>query len=59
MRTDPTTKVYIQRRTTEGKSPREARRCLKRAIARQVVKLLERGPAEESLTAAKNLAMAA
>ncbi|MEU9009614.1 transposase [Streptomyces sp. NPDC048479] len=59
MRIDPATKVYIQRRTTEGKSPREARRCLKRAIARQVVKLLERGPAEESLTAANNLAMAA
>jgi len=29
-------------RTAEGKSPREIRRCLKRGIARQLFKLLER-----------------
>jgi transposase len=30
------------RRTAEGKSIREIRRCLKRAVARQLFKLLER-----------------
>jgi transposase len=48
MRVDPATKAYIQRWTTEGKSPREARRCLKRTVARQVFKLLERTPTEEA-----------
>ena len=33
---DPTTRTYVQRRTTEGKSKREIIRCLKRYIARQV-----------------------
>jgi isocitrate lyase len=41
-RVDPTTKAYIARRVSEGKSVREARRCLKRATARQLFKLLER-----------------
>jgi len=30
------TREYIQRRTAEGKSPREIRRCLKRYIAREI-----------------------
>ena len=30
------------RRTSEGRSAREIRRCLKRAVARQLFKLLER-----------------
>ncbi|WP_252826748.1 IS110 family RNA-guided transposase [Actinoallomurus soli] len=59
MRIDPATKAYVQRRTTEGKSPREARRCLKRTIARQVFKLLERRPAEESRTVTDDLPLAA
>jgi transposase len=42
MRDDPLTRAYVQRRTTEGKNPREIRRCLKRIIARQLYKLLER-----------------
>jgi len=31
---DPTTREYVARRTTGGKSPREIRRCLKRYLAR-------------------------
>lgn len=38
---DPRTKAYAARRTAEGKSPREIKRCLKRAVARQVFRLLE------------------
>jgi transposase len=37
---DPETHVYIQRRLSEGKSKREAIRCLKRHIARQIWHLL-------------------
>ncbi|MEV4364914.1 IS110 family transposase [Nonomuraea sp. NPDC049625] len=43
-RVDPDTRAYIARRISEGKSPREARRCLKRALSRQLFKLLERAP---------------
>jgi transposase len=42
LRDDPATKAYAARRTAEGKSPREIKRCLKRAIARQLFRLLER-----------------
>ena len=42
MRDDPLTRAYVQRRTTDGKNPREIRRCLKRIIARQLSRLLER-----------------
>jgi hypothetical protein len=35
-----TTKTCIKRRTAEGKS--EVRRCLRRAVARQLDRLLER-----------------
>jgi transposase len=34
--TDPETRNYITKRTTQGKTPREARRCLKRHITRQL-----------------------
>jgi hypothetical protein len=37
MRDCPATKAYIARRTAEGKTIREIKRCLKRYIARQVV----------------------
>lgn len=37
----PTTKTYAARRTAEGKSPREIKRCLKRAVARQLFRALE------------------
>jgi transposase len=42
LRDDPTTRVYAARRRAEGKSPREIRRCIKRAVARQLFKLLQR-----------------
>ena len=37
------TKDYVARRTAEGKTPREIKRCLKRYVARDLFKLLERG----------------
>jgi transposase len=39
---DPATIAYIERRTSEGKSTREAVRCLKRYLARRLYRLLER-----------------
>jgi len=41
LRVDPTTRAYIERRVAQGKTPREARRCLKRYIARRLFRLLE------------------
>jgi len=38
------TKAYIERRTSDGKTPREIRRCLKRYIARDLFRLLEHHP---------------
>ena len=43
-RHDQATRDYTARRTTEGKNPREIRRCLKRYIARDLYRLLEHGP---------------
>jgi len=40
-RIDPTTRAYIQRRLSEGKTEREAVRCLKRYLARSLYRLLE------------------
>jgi transposase len=37
-----TTKTYTKRRAAQGKSEREVRRCLTRAVARQLYRLLER-----------------
>jgi transposase len=42
LRDDAQTRAYAARRQAEGKSIRDIRRCLKRAIARQLFKLLER-----------------
>jgi transposase len=42
LRDDPTTRAYAARRRADGKSPREIRRCVKRAIARHLFKLLQR-----------------
>jgi transposase len=42
-RTHPPTKAYIQRRLQEGKTRREATRCLKRYLARNLYRLLEHG----------------
>ena len=40
-RTHPATIAYIQRRVQEGKTSREATRCLKRYLARNLYRLLE------------------
>jgi transposase len=42
LRDDPEARAYAARRRGEGKSTRDVRRCLKRAVARQLFKLLER-----------------
>jgi transposase len=54
LRTDPDTRAYMARRTAEGKSRRDAKRCLRRVIARQLFRLLERydHPGVEILRAA-------
>jgi transposase len=43
-RTHQPTISYIERRLTEGKSRREANRCLKRCLARSLYRLLENPP---------------
>jgi len=42
-RSHPATIAYIQRRIQEGKTKREANRCLKRYLARSLYRLLEHG----------------
>jgi transposase len=41
LRWDPVTQAYAARRTAEGKTAREIKRCLKRYIARDLYRLLE------------------
>jgi transposase len=41
VRWDEETKDYVKRRTAEGKTPREIKRCLKRYVARELYRLLE------------------
>jgi transposase len=43
-RCDPATRDHIARRTAEGKTRKEIRRCIKRYLARQLYRLLENGP---------------
>lgn len=43
-RTDPATQHYIDRRTSEGKTTREAVRCLKRYLARSLYRQMEAMP---------------
>jgi hypothetical protein len=43
-RAHPQTIAYIDRRIQEGKSRREAIRCLKRYLARSLYRPLEHGP---------------
>lgn len=43
-RIDPQTRVYLERKRAEGKSNREALRCLKRHLARHVHRLLSAPP---------------
>jgi hypothetical protein len=42
-RSHPATIAYTERRLQEGKSRREATRCLKRYLARNLYRLLEHG----------------
>jgi transposase len=42
IRSCPRTRAYAARRTAEGKTPREIRRCLKRYIARELYRQLNR-----------------
>jgi transposase len=44
IRYDGPTRDYVARRTTEGKTGREIKRCLSRHIARDLYRLLESGP---------------
>jgi transposase len=44
MRWDQKTQAYVKRRTAEGKTSREIKRCLKRYVARELFRLLEHGP---------------
>jgi len=41
----PATRDYVARRTTEGKTGREIKRCLARYVARDLYRLLESGAA--------------
>ena len=44
IRYDQLTRDYVARRTSEGKTTREIKRCLKRYIARDLYRLLENRP---------------
>jgi hypothetical protein len=44
IRWDTDTRAYVKRRTAQGKTPREIKRCLKRYVARELFNLLEHGP---------------
>ena len=44
IRYDQATRDYVARRTSEGKTTREIKRCLKRYIARDLYRLLEHRP---------------
>ena len=42
LRQDPATSLYVARRRAQGKSDKEIRRCLKRTLARQLYRLMQR-----------------
>jgi hypothetical protein len=41
LRWDTRSRNYIQRRISEGRTPREAIRCLKRYVAREIYQLIK------------------
>lgn len=49
LRWDPRTRAYIDRRVREGKTRREAIRCLKRYVAREIYNLIAQVPHRTSL----------
>ncbi|WP_055557188.1 IS110 family transposase [Streptomyces sp. NBRC 110028] len=55
MRLAPSTKTYVARKITEGKTSRDAQRCLKRVVCRQIFKILERGDRNTSKNSLKRL----
>ncbi|MFF2132489.1 transposase [Streptomyces olivochromogenes] len=59
IRLDPSTRAYVARRISEGKTARDAQRCLQRAICRQLFKLLERGERPTQQITAGDLPQAA
>lgn len=50
MRMDPATRAYVAKRTAEGRTPREIRRCLKRYLARQIYRQLNTEAATPATT---------
>jgi transposase len=50
MRFHPETKAYVARRLSEGRTPREIKRCLKRYVARRLFRLLESSQPSEHIT---------
>lgn len=52
MRDDSVTRSYVERRTTEGKTRREIRRCLKRYTTRQIYRTLNAANPTDPLPAA-------
>ncbi|MPZ88959.1 MAG: transposase [Nitriliruptorales bacterium] len=46
MSSDPRTRDYVERRTTEGKTKKEIMRCLKRYIAREVFRAITSPPGD-------------
>ncbi len=50
MRSHPRTRAYAQRRIAEGKSRREARRCVKRYLARHFYRVLNNPPSPSAQT---------
>jgi transposase len=52
MGTDPRTKAYVERRTTDGLSKREIMRCLKRYVARELYPLIRAITAVQELESA-------
>ncbi len=50
LRADPDTLAYVAKRTTEGKTRPEIRRCLKRYVARDLYRILERAATNTAQT---------
>lgn len=50
MRMDPRTRAYVERRTAEGRTLREIRRCLKRYLARDIYRRLNSAAATRTTT---------
>ena len=50
MRMDPRTRAYVERRTAEGRTLREIRRCLKRYLAREIYRRLNTAAQNELAT---------